>query len=570
MKKLPIGIQTFNKIIDGGYVYADKTKYVFDLARQEGAYFLSRPRRFGKSLLLSTFEALFSGPPDIDGPPQGLFADLWIGRESDYDFNQIHPVIILNMDLDSPTPEDLRNDLKDMLQAIAKTNGLEISGSSPGRMLANLIAGLHEKHDAAVVLLIDEYDSPVSDNIDDLALAQANRAILKNFYSKLKSCDKSLRFVFVTGVTRYAFMGLSAGLNQLYDLTLDESFSNICGFTHDEFDSCFAEYLPGTLQKLKRKNVLAPNATVSDLRSKILDWYDGYSWDGETMVLNPFSLINLFRSSKFIPFWMNQDPSAKLLTALLAKNPFAFTEDKLRELTEKQVGMAEVGTMEPVPILFQTGYLTIDKITYATNGSPLYHLRLPNEEIKPEFIDKFTNALKKYFKKDPEAKKDSFRNIVEYGDAVKLTELINSIYASIPARHHRTVESYYHSVLFGYLYDMPDTVITLPEQQGSIGTPDLVIIFDDGLHVVIELKYEKRMESVPEGKTILGAKRQNKLEPTEAEITAILNKLAKEALKAIKTKHYLRPYLARARQVMTIGLGIYERGQCLALMESGE
>ncbi|MDR1295987.1 MAG: AAA family ATPase, partial [Deltaproteobacteria bacterium] len=179
MKELPIGIQTFKKIIEGGYVYADKTKYIYYLARQEGAYFLSRPRRFGKSLLLSTFEALFSGSPDIDGPPQGLFADLWIGRESDYDFNQIHPVITLNMDLDSPTPEALRNDLKDMLQAIAKTHGMKISGSSPGRMLTNLIIGLHEKHDAGVVLLIDEYDSPVSDNIDDLALAQANRAILK-------------------------------------------------------------------------------------------------------------------------------------------------------------------------------------------------------------------------------------------------------------------------------------------------------------------------------------------------------------------------------------------------------
>jgi hypothetical protein len=460
-----------------------------------------------------------------------------------------------------------------ILKKLKKINDSEKLGldiTLPGTDLPFVIQALKEKYNEKVVVLIDEYDAPVSNNIDNPGLALKNRDILRDFYSGFKDTDKFLRFVFVTGVTRYVFMGLSAGLNQLYDLTLDEKFSNICGFTHDEFDGCFAEYLPGTLQELKRKNVLAPNATVSDLRRKILDWYDGYSWDGETMVLNPFSLINLFRSSKFTPFWMNQDPSAKLLTALLAKNPFAFTGDKLRELTEKEVGAAEVGTMEPVPTLFQTGYLTIDKITYATNGSPLYSLRLPNEEIKPEFIDKFANALKKYFKKGPEAKKDSFRNIVEYDDAVKLTELINSIYASIPARHHRPVESYYHSVLFGYLYDMPGTAITLPEQPGSIGTPDLVIIFDDGLHVVVELKYEKRMESVPEEKTLSGAKRQNKREPTEAEITELLNKLAKEALNAIGTKRYLRPYLARARQVMTIGLGIYGRGRSLALMGSDE
>jgi hypothetical protein len=229
--------------------------------------------------------------------------------------------------------------------------------------------------------------------------------------------------------------------------------------------------------------------------------------------------------------------------------------------------VAEVGTMEPVPTLFQTGYLTVDRITYAANGSPLYHFRLPNEEIKPEFLDKFANALKKYFKKDPEAKKDIFRDIVEYGYADRLSELINSIYASIPARHHRSVESYYHSVLFGYLYDMPDTVITLPEQPGSIGTPDLVIIFDDGLHVVIELKYERKIESRSKERTV-GAKLEKKHEPTEAEITGLLIKLAKGALRAIETKHYLRPYLARSKRVIKIGLGIYDRGQSLAVIEN--
>ncbi|MDR1310187.1 MAG: ATP-binding protein [Deltaproteobacteria bacterium] len=567
MKELPIGMQTFRDLIEGGYVYADKTKYVYDLARKGKAYFLSRPRRFGKSLLLSTFEALFSGPPDPDGPPQGFFKDLWIGRESDYDFSQTHPVISLSMSSSTNSSDDLQESILKKLRRINDSEKLGLDITLPGTDLHFVIQGLKEKYGEKVVVLIDEYDAPVSNNIDNLKLAQKNSEILRDFYSGFKDTDKYLRFVFVTGVTRYVFMGLSAGLNQLYDLTLDEKFSNICGFTHDELKVCFADYFPNAFQELKRKNVLEPDATVTGLQKKILHWYDGYSWDGETMVLNPFSLINFFQSSKFIPFWMNQDPSAKLITALLAKNPFAFTEDKLRELTEKQVGVAEVGTMEPVPTLFQTGYLTVDRITYAANGSPLYHFRLPNEEIKPEFLDKFANALKKYFKKDPEAKKDIFRDIVEYGYADRLSELINSIYASIPARHHRSVESYYHSVLFGYLYDMPDTVITLPEQPGSIGTPDLVIIFDDGLHVVIELKYERKIESRSKERTV-GAKLEKKHEPTEAEITGLLIKLAKGALRAIETKHYLQPYLARSKRVIKIGLGICDRGQSLAVIEN--
>ncbi|MDR1051955.1 MAG: AAA family ATPase, partial [Deltaproteobacteria bacterium] len=161
MKELPIGMQTFKDLIGGGYVYADKTKYVYGLTRSGKAYFLSRPRRFGKSLLLSTLEALFSGAPDPDGPPQGLFADLWIGRESDYDFRQKYPVITLNMNLNSRTPNDLENALKDMLQTIVETNSLKITGSSPGGMLDNLITKLYKKHGTGVVVLIDEYDSPV-------------------------------------------------------------------------------------------------------------------------------------------------------------------------------------------------------------------------------------------------------------------------------------------------------------------------------------------------------------------------------------------------------------------------
>ncbi|MDR1110546.1 MAG: AAA family ATPase, partial [Deltaproteobacteria bacterium] len=166
MKDLPIGLQTFSKIIEGGYVYADKTKYVYDLARREGAYFLSRPRRFGKSLLLSTFEALFSGPPDPSGSSQGLFADLWIARESDYDFKQTHPILTFSMSSDTASTVDLRESILKKLEEINQSEQLGLNISLPGTDLFLLIKRLKEKYGKGVVVLIDEYDAPVSNNID--------------------------------------------------------------------------------------------------------------------------------------------------------------------------------------------------------------------------------------------------------------------------------------------------------------------------------------------------------------------------------------------------------------------
>jgi hypothetical protein len=541
-------MQTFKDLIDGGYLYADKTKYVYDLARSGKAYFLSRPRRFGKSLLISTFEALFSGPSNIDAPPQGLFADLWIGRESDYDFNQIHPVIILNMDLDSPTPEDLRNDLKDMLQAIARTHGLEISGSSPGRMLANLITGLHEKHDAGVVLLIDEYDSPVSDNIDDLALAQANRAILKNFYSKLKSCDKSPRFVFVTGVTRYAFMGLSAGLNHLADLTLREDFAGICGFTLDEFDDCFKEHLPVILEKMKKNGSMGEEASLNDLQDKILRHYDGYSWDGETMILNPISILNMFGESYFSNYWIQTNPSVSFLSKVANENPLALLGDESEKISQGTLGLAEVGGLGPVPALFQTGYLTIDQVAFDSERNRVFTLKIPNLEVRNNNFPLFLDSFYKFLGRKPETERDMFHGAIRDRDAGKLTRIINSLFAGLPAEHHADNESCYHKVLYGYCHKFGR--IVTPERKGAIGNSDLLVIFPDGLYAVMELKFDV-------GKSI----------PLQTRLVA---GLAQTALSAIDEKDYWRPFQAEAKDLVKIGLGVSWRGQCLALMGSGE
>jgi hypothetical protein len=176
-------------------------------------------------------------------------------------------------------------------------------------MFSNLIDELFRKYNAEVVVLIDEYDVPVSDNLDDIALAEANAKVLKDFYSRLKDCQENLRFVFVTGVTRFAMMGLSSGLNHLDDLTFDDNFSTICGFTLEELDGCFKEHLPLVLQKLKNDGISPENYSMEDLRENILKWYDGYSWDGKTRVLNPWSILNFFKTASFSNYWVTSGPS---------------------------------------------------------------------------------------------------------------------------------------------------------------------------------------------------------------------------------------------------------------------
>ncbi|MDR1297754.1 MAG: ATP-binding protein, partial [Deltaproteobacteria bacterium] len=284
---------------------------------------------------------------------------------------------------------------------------------------------------------------------------------------------------------------------------------------------------------------------------KILDMYDGYTWDGLTKVLNPFSVLNFFRNYKFNAFWMNQDPSAKLISALVAKDPLSFTEEKLRELTVKQVGVAEVGSLAPVAALFQTGYLTVAKVSSLT-GSELYNFKIPNEEIRPEFNSIFSKGLYSVLKKEPRLEKRSFKSAVLLGETEKITVMFCSLFASLPSRHHRPEESFYHSVLFGYFYNMPDTVITLAEQPGAVGIPDMVLIFDDGLYVVMELKYKKEADT----------------DLTEDELKTTLIDLAENGLKAIESKHYLWPYLDRAKKIVKMGVGIYGRDQALVFIKN--
>ncbi|MDR1164894.1 MAG: AAA family ATPase [Deltaproteobacteria bacterium] len=551
LKELPSGRQNFKEIIENNFLYVDKTRHIHTLITKGKNYFLSRPRRFGKSLLLSALESFFSGPPDPNGPPAGLFQNLWIDRPG-YAFPERHPIISLSMASPGETNESLRASILKELDKINLRENLGLNISLLGSDFSTIIESLFEKYNKQVVILIDEYDEPVSANLHNLPLAILNRDTLIDFYSGLKTAEKYTRFAFVTGVTRYAFIGLSTGLNHLIDITLKERHADICGFTHEELDTYFSAYFPEILEKMKKRGVLTQESTVTDLRAKILSLYDGYTWDGETKILNPYSLLNFIDDSAFNPYWMQINASNDFLKSVIYNNPLAFLQDKLQNLTPIDVGYAEVGSLAPAPALFQAGYLTIDTVTF-TDKRNLYKLRTPNDEVRTEFDKLFKDSLFGLLRKDPDGEGKKFRQILDSGDEIKLTALIASLYSSLPAKLHRAEESFYHSALHAYCWGILD-IPPLSELPGGEGTPDIILLFADGLYVVIELKYQKPNDPLAP-------------ETDEGNLKRFLVNLARQGLKAIDAKKYVNPYLSQAKKIIKIGLGVYHREDCLALVK---
>jgi len=287
MKKLPIGIQTFSRIIADGFIYIDKTLAIFQLSEGSGRYLLSRPRRFGKSLLVDTLKELFEGN-------QLLFQGLYI--EDKWDWQTRWPVLRFDF-ADGPfsSVQALESELRCQLQLQMAYHGVECEAESVSALFRALIRAVEQKYQQRVVILVDEYDKPILDNIETPDLAARMREVMKGFYSVLKSQDACIRFVFLTGVSKFSWVSLFSGLNQLEDITLDHRYSTICGYTGQNLQVDFAEHLQGVdWQKLKR-------------------WYNGYQFDGEA-VYNPYDiLLFISKGQRFRSYWFETGSPSFLL-----------------------------------------------------------------------------------------------------------------------------------------------------------------------------------------------------------------------------------------------------------------
>ena len=548
MKPLPVGLQIFRDIIEGGCAYVDKTQYVYNLIKGKGSYFLSRPRRFGKSLLLDTIAEAFSGDKE-------LFKGLYI-YDSDYDFAK-HPVLRLDMSrIANETPEIFKISLITHLRKRITEEGLNISDEIPSDIFQSLIEGLEKKYNQRVVILIDEYDVPILDHINDLETADSIRATLHSFYRVIKGMD--LRFVFITGVTKFTKTSIFSGLNNLRDITLVDEYANICGIPADELEKQFGEHIEalGTLKKFKDH----PNLTDA-----ILTWYDGYSWDGKTRVINPFALLCLLDYKKFASFWFASG-SPSFLIGLLKKKPESFFKLKNLEITEGILDKCDIHDISIEPLLFQTGYLTVaEKRMHGFSES--YLLRIPNFEVEEALYLSIIADYTRNSDSFAESAYESIRKSLETGDLQGMLETLRALFASIPYELHppmeakkpkqkgqqppptaptepppseketqaRTqAESYYHSIFLAVLSLLGfDIEAETPTSRGKI---DAVLEHSDKIYVM-EFKYAPCPLNAPQDK-----KRR------------LLKRTLDAAMKQITEKGYSDKYAASGKTIYHVAI----------------
>ena len=364
MQTLPIGIQTFEKIINNKYLYVDKTDILVDLIKNGELYFLARPRRFGKSLTISTLKAMFAGKSDLFN---GLKAYDWVCTQSK------KPSPVLNIDMSRlrlySNADELNDAIVKNLQDFAFLNHLKIeSEPTCTGMLLQIIYNLYRNY-GMVVVLIDEYDKPILDNINNIEKIDEFKKILHSFYTVLKSCDEYLRFVFITGISKFSKLGIFSGMNNLNDITINKTFSTITGYTHDELEKYFMPYTKLISANTKIK--------TEELFTQLKFYYDGYSFDGDSKVYNPFSILKFFDTGDFDNFWY-ESGSPTFLVKWLEKYQ-ALDPEKYRhmQVSKDFINAKEIENADINSFLFQAGYLTIEN-----KSSNIFTLDYPNFEVK--------------------------------------------------------------------------------------------------------------------------------------------------------------------------------------------
>ena len=460
-RKLPIGIQTFRRIREDGCYYVDKTAFIRRLVEEGTHYFLSRPRRFGKSLFLDTLRAAFEGE-------EALFEGLAL--HGGWDWTVRHPVVRLSFGSGHFTePGHLHRETMAQFDGLARAADVEMRYDTAPACFRHLLSLLHERTGERVVVLVDEYDKPILDALEYPEVARANREYLRGLYAVIKDSDAHVRFSFLTGVSKFSKVSLFSGLNNLTDLTMRPQYSSICGYTDADLDTVFGPELPGLD------------------REKIREWYNGYWWLGEEKVYNPFDILLLFDHRRFKAWWF-ETGSPAFLVETLRKRRFASVglDGMLR--SEALLSAFDVDYIAAEALLFQTGYLTIlgeeedDDETY-------YRLGYPNREVRQSLNRSLLGDLVG----DPateETHRLELRRLLRVNDFDGLRVLFEAFYASIPYEWYTNndiarFEGYYASVFYSYFAALGLDITV--EDSTSHGRLDMAVRFNGQVYL-FELK----------------------------------------------------------------------------------
>jgi len=501
MKKLSLGIQDLSKFKEKNLIYVDKTKLIHKLIDEGDYYFLSRPRRFGKSLLVNTIHALFSGE-------KRLFDECWI--YNNWNWEDKYNVIKISFTEIAYETQGLETALGIYLDELGKLN--KVTYDSPdysGRFL-ELIKKLGQKK--PVVVLIDEYDKPIIDYLEksEFKQAQKNRDILKTFYSGIKDQDKYLRFFFITGVSKFSRVSIFSDLNHLTDITISKHFPDITGYTQAEIKKYYAHYL----KKLSKELQLSESETIKE----IARWYDGYSWDGKTFVFNPYSIISLFYHEAFRNFWFETGTPTFLIKKMKEVGN-KFNQSINKEVDESAFNKYDIDNINITAIMFQTGYLTIKKADYMQNK---YSIDFPNKEVRDSFLNFAVENYADTSQDEMEYIVDILLDAVNQNNMKDFFSALQSLFSSISVKQLEKVKEYegfYHSIIYIVLKIVGIKIEC--EIQSSFGATDAVIKTKDYIYV-LEFK--------------MG--------------------YAKSAVDQIKKKKYYAPYLSDKRDVFIVGFGI--------------
>lgn len=506
--KYPIGIQSFEKIRTEGFVYIDKTAFVYKLASEGCYYFLSRPRRFGKSLLISTMEAYFLGKKD-------LFEGLAISKLE----KEWHKYPVMHLDLNTEmynTTEALNNKLNLALSEWEDLYGSNPNERSLGTRFEGVIRRASEKTGSQVVILVDEYDKPLLQAIGNKQLQDDYRNILKAFYGALKSADKYIRFAFLTGVTKFGKVSVFSDLNNLTDISFDRRYSAICGVTEAELH----EYFDASVAELADVNGMTKDECYGQLK---LD-YDGYHFDWNTPgIYNPFSLLNTLSSCQFRDYWFETGTPTFLVRQLQKANY------RLDEMTEEKLSADTLNSIDimdenPLPLLYQSGYLTIKD--YDTEFK-FYTLGFPNREVREGFV-KYLQPY--YMPKSTERSNfdvSKFVKEVRTGEAEGFMQRLDTFFANGDYSLMGDKELYFHNAMFvfftllGFYVDV--------ERHTTDGRMDMLVQTKDYIYI-FEFKIDQSAEV---------------------------------ALKQIEEKGYARPFADDSRKLFKIGVNFSTEKRCI-------
>jgi hypothetical protein len=471
-RKLPIGIQTFREIREDDYYYVDKTALAHRLIEGGKYYFLSRPRRFGKSLRVDTLGELFSGS-------EPLFRGLHVHDR--WDWSTVYPVIRISFGGGVlHDPSSLAQRIEEILAENEQRLGLPAppSATIPGRF-SSLIRAAHAASGQRVVVLIDEYDKPILDNITGAGIAREMRDGLRNLYSVIKGQDAHIRFAFLTGVSKFSKVSLFSGLNNLNDITVDAPYSAICGYTEADVDTVFAPELEGLD------------------RQQLRDWYNGYNWTGES-VYNPFDLLLLFDKRQFRPYWFETGTPTFLVDVLTQRGYFT-PELSAVHASESLLSTFDVDQMPSEALLWQTGYLTF-RGERQTGARIEYTLTEPNLEVRSSLHDALLKRLMGESMRAERAESRLFDRLTA-NDFPGLEAHFQQLFASIPHDWYRNnpiaqYEGYYSSVFYSHFAALGLDIIL--EDASNHGRLDMAVRFNQQIYL-FEFKV---VELTPEGQAL--------------------------------------------------------------------